>query len=60
MKRKKDQYAKRKAINLNQDQIAAELIKQLDGISIENAKRALARAFFLLDSTQLVSADRLP
>jgi len=40
-------------------EIAVELIKQLDGISIQDAKNALIRATELLETTQLVSAKTL-
>jgi len=52
----KAQPANRKASKLNQDEIAAELVRRLDGISIEDAKNALIRAASLLDKTQFVSA----
>jgi hypothetical protein len=38
-------------------QLACELIRILDGCSIEQAKNALMRAQRLLESTQIVSAD---
>jgi hypothetical protein len=44
------------ASELSPDAIAVQLIKRLDGIPIEAAKNALARAVELLDKTQIVSA----
>jgi hypothetical protein len=41
----------------NEVQLACELIRLLDGYSIEQAKNVLMRAQRLLDSTQVVSAD---
>jgi hypothetical protein len=37
-------------------QIACELVKVLDGVPIDLAKRSLASAEFLLNTTQVVSA----
>jgi hypothetical protein len=38
-------------------QLACELVKVLDGVSIEEAQHALARAQALLLKTQIVRAD---
>lgn len=38
-------------------QLACELIRLLDGISIEQARNALMRACDLLSTTQMVHAD---
>lgn len=48
---------KKRAKDLTQDEIAVKLVKQLDGISIEDAKKALDRAAILLTTTQVVSRD---
>jgi len=42
---------------MTQDEIAVKLVKQLDGISIEDAKKALDRAATLLTTTQVVSRN---
>jgi len=47
----------RTASAMTQDEIAVKLVKQLDGISIEDAKKALDRAATLLTTTQVVSRN---
>ena len=44
--------AKRKS----EEEIAYELVRRLDGLSIEEAKNALLRATSVLSSSQVVSA----
>jgi hypothetical protein len=48
---------KKRAKDLSADEIAVKLVKQLDGISIEDARKALDRAATLLSTTQVVSSE---
>lgn len=41
----------------SETQLACELVKDLDGVSIELAKSALTHAVMLLSTTQIVSAS---
>ena len=50
---------KLKTASPQKTEIAVELLKQLDGISVSDAKAALARAEELLDTMTIVSAKSL-
>jgi hypothetical protein len=43
--------------NKSEEEIACELVRHLDGLSIEQAKNALLRATSVLSSSQVVSAN---